>query len=325
VVVTGALGYLGRRLCSSLADKGYKVRILLSGLKEETDYFSSLGTEVLIGDVREKGMEDKLLDGASGVFNLAGIFGRLGMLESEIWEANVTIPKRLLKAATRAGVSRFLYCSSADVLGNVTRPPADEETPPAAEDLYQLTKAHGELSVLSSNGKKGLKSVVVRPTVVYGPGDPHRFRMFRSIAQGRYRMIGKGDNLIHPVYIDDLVEGMILAYRSDQSPGRVYILGGDRYLTLREWLAVIAREAQSSIPSIHYPYLPMKAVSILGEKTFWWFNLAPPKLKGRIEFFTKNRAYSIERAVTELDYRPKVDLAEGARRTLSGYRELGLL
>ena len=261
IVITGALGYLGKRLSAALVEKGYKIRVLLKGGGDGHDYFSSLNAEILIGHMGEKHIAERLMAGAFGVFNVAGIFGRFGMKENEIWDANVTVPKQLLKAAAKAGLSRFVYCSSADVLGNVTHPPADEETPTAAEDIYQFTKAHGELSALASNGKKGLKVTVVRPTVVYGPGDPYRHGMFRAIAHGQFRMIGNGDNLVHPVYIDDFVEGMILAYQSEKSPGRVYIIGGDEYLPLREWLDIIAREAYSSIPAIHYPYLPMKAFS----------------------------------------------------------------
>lgn len=325
IVITGAFGYVGKKLCTALVERGYKIRVLVKGDQDDHLFFSSLKAEIFIGHARDKYIEERLLEGASGVFNLAGIFGRLGMLENEFWDANVTVTKRLLRAAAKTNVTRFVYCSTADVMGDVLHPPADEDTPTSVKDIYQLTKAHGELSSLSANGQKGMRSTVVRPTVVYGPGDMRRLDMFRDIVRGTYRLIGDGNNWVHPVYIDDLVEGMIQAYFSEKAAGRVYILGGEKYITLREWVDLIAREAGVQPPHLTIPCGPAKLFLVVCEKVFSFFRMGQPELRHRIDFCLKNRAYRIDRAVAELGYKPKVDLAEGTRRTLAWYGERGLI
>lgn len=324
VVVTGASGFIGKHLCSALAQKGYMLRALVRE-GDDVDYLETLKAEIVTGDVRDQNMSDRLMEGAAGVFHLAGIIGRVGILDSEYWDVHVTATKRLLKAATKHGVGRFLHCSTAGIIGNVKDPPADEDTPTATNDIYRITKSHGEKAALASNGKKGLKVTVARPTTVYGPGDMRLYKFFRDIAMEKFKMIGEGKALVHPVYIDDLVEGMILAYQSEKAPGRVYILGGEKYLAIEEWAKIIAKEAGVELSPTHIPYTPMKALSAVTEKAFTMFGMEPPTFRRKVDFFINNRAYKIDRAAQELGYKPKVGLAEGARRTLAWYKERGLI
>jgi len=170
VVVTGASGFIGKRLCSALAQRGYRLRALTHSDKDD-EFFKSLGAEVYIGDIRDEELTDRLMSGAAGVFHLAGIVGRVGVLDKEYWDVHVTGTKRLLKSATKQGVARFVQCSTAGVLGDIKNPPADENTAYATDDVYQITKSHGEKAAMASNGKKGMRVTVVRPTVVYGPED----------------------------------------------------------------------------------------------------------------------------------------------------------
>ncbi len=73
------------------------------------------------------------------------------------------------------------------------------------------------------------------------------------------------------------------------------------------------------------PYYPALALDVLCEKVFTLFGMEPPLIRRHIDLFVKNHAYRIDRAKDELGYRPKVGLAEGARRTLAWYKEQGLL
>ena len=177
---------------------------------------------------------------------------------------------------------------------------------------------------LSYDGK-GLEVTVVRPPVIYGPGDMRMLKLFRYIANGKFKMIGDGKTFAHPVYIDDLVDGMILAYESDKAAGETYILGGENYVTLNEWTKIIAKEAGAEISPIHIPYRPLWLFSYLCEIVCAPFGIEPPLFRRRVDFFVKDRAFSIDRAKDELGYRPKVGLEEGAKKTLESYKDEGLL
>ena len=324
IVVTGAGGFVGRRLCQTLAKRGGKLRVLVRDDRDD-DFFKSLRAEIFTGDIRDPEVADWLMDGAVGVFHLASIVQKAGVADREFWETHVTATRRLLEAAARHRVKKFVHCSTIGVLGHIKNPPADETAPYNTEDIYQVTKAEGERVALELNGMNGLKVTVVRPAAVYGPGDKRMMKLFRLVATGRFRMIGSGETLIHPVYVDDLVDGMILARESGRSGGRVYILGGDRYVSLNEWVSIIAVEAGVAVSRMKIPYGPVRLAAGFVETALKPFGIEPPLFRRRVDFFVKNRAFSIERARSELGYEPKISLEEGARRTLSWLRERGLV
>ena len=323
VAVTGAGGFLGRRVCAALAREGYRTRALVrdgSGAVEPAGV-----SETLIGDLADKDLAPRLLEGACGVFHLAGIVGKAGVLASDYWEVHVTSTKRLLAAARKQGVRRFIHCSSASIMGSVANPPAAEDAPLGLRDIYDITKAQGEVAVLSGGGRGETSVTVIRPAVAYGPGDARRLWFFRAIASGRFWLIGDGANLIHPVFIDDLVEGMMAAFNSPHSAGKTYILGGERYLPLRDWIELIAAECGRRVTIRRAPYYPALAAASACEWLFRMTGAQPPIYRRYADFFMKSRAYSIELARRELGYQPKVGLEEGARRTLKWYMEQGLI
>jgi len=324
VVVTGASGFIGKNLLVSLAKRGYKLRVLVRDGRGD-EFFRSLKAEIFTGDLRDPEVSGWLMDGASGLINLASIVRKAGLPDSEFWEVHVHAVNRLMESAVKCGVRRVVHVSTTGVLGDIKNPPADEDTPYAASDIYQVTKAEGEIAALAYNGKANLEVAVVRPAMVYGPGDMRMLKLFRFIANGSFRMIGDGKTLAHPVYVDDLVDGIILAYESKAAPGRVYIIGGEKYVTLSEWVGVIAREAGVTLSHAAIPRWPVMMAAIMCETVCRPFKIEPPIFRRRVDFFVKNRAFSIERAKAELGYSPKVGLADGAKRTLEWYKERGLL
>jgi nucleoside-diphosphate-sugar epimerase len=324
VVVTGASGFIGKNLLSALSKRGYKLRVLARDGRDD-EFFRSLKAEIYTGDLRDPEVAGWLMDGASGLINLASIVRKAGLPDSEFWELHVHAVKRLMEASVKCGVSRVVHVSTTGVMGDIKNPPADEDSPCAGADIYQVTKAEGELAALEYNGKADLEVAVVRPAMVYGPGDMRMLKLFRFIANGKFRMIGDGKTLAHPVYIDDLVDGIILAYESKSAPGRVYIIGGEKYVTLSEWVGAIAREAGVTLSSAAIPRWPVMMAAIICEAMCRPFKIEPPIFRRRVDFFVKNRAFSIERAKAELGYTPKTGISDGAKRTLEWYRERGLI
>jgi len=324
VAVTGASGFVGQSLCKALTSRGWSVRALVRP-GSDVEGLKALGVEIIQGGLREKEAVHRMLEGVQGVFHLAGITGHLFKPEAEYWDMNVTATKELLLASQEHGVTRFIYLSTADVHGHISDPPAGEDAPLASDDIYQITKEHGEQAVLAANGKKGLGTIVIRPAKVYGPGDMRGLGLFKDIADGTFNMYGGGENFIHPIYIDDLVEGIILAYEPDKPAGRAYIMAGEEYVTLNQLARIIAAAAGIELRLRHVPGSIFQAYSSICETFCGFFGVEPPISRRYVDLFIKNHAYRIDRAKNELGYAPKVSLEQGARRTIEWYRAKGLI
>lgn len=322
ILVTGAGGFVGMRLCQALAKRGYGLRVLLrDASKEET--FKRLGAQIFRGDLRDPEVAPWAADGVDGVFHLASIVQGAELKDADFWEVNYSATGRLLSAARKSGVGKFLYCSTTGVMGHIANPPADEKAPYNTEDIYQITKAAAEQLALERDSPAGMRVTVVRPGAVYGPGDGRLLKLFRMAGGGRFPVIGDGQTQIHPVYVDDLVEGMFLAYEKPESAGQVYIICGAAPVSVIHWAEVIAQTAGAPLRTIHIPYAPVRLLAGVMEAALNPLGIRPPLFGRRVDFYVKTRAFSIEKARRELGYHPAVSLEEGAARTLAWYKEHG--
>jgi nucleoside-diphosphate-sugar epimerase len=203
------------------------------------------------------------------------------------------------------------------VHGHIATPPGDEGTPYGPGDIYQETKCEAEQLALSYRDR--LPLAVARPTAIYGPGDTRLLKLFRMVVRRRFLLLGGGENYYHMVHVHDLVRGLRLLGAHPRAVGEIFILGGDRYLKLSELAAMIASAAGVPHPSIRLPVLPFQLAGSLVEKLCVPFGIEPPIYRRRVDFYTKSRAFSIEKARRLLGYRPEVSLEDGIRETLEWY------
>jgi nucleoside-diphosphate-sugar epimerase len=159
----------------------------------------------------------------------------------------------------------------------------------------------------------------------YGPGDLRFLKLFKSIKHGRFVMIGSGRTLFHTVYIDDMVEGLLLAGRKERAIGQVFTIAGENYLPLQDLVNLIADTLGVRRPWLKIPYQPVFLLSVACDRVCRPLGIPPPIYPRRVAFFAKNRAFSIEKAKRLLGYHPTVSLPEGIRRTKDWYEQQGLL
>jgi nucleoside-diphosphate-sugar epimerase len=241
------------------------------------------------------------------------------------WDANVEGTRNVLDAALRAGVRKVVVCSTCGVHGHVKQGPADESAPIAPEDYYQYTKYEGE-RVVPQFLSQGLRSVIIRPAAIYGPGDPERFFMlFRMVNKGKFMMFGNGETHYHPVYIDNLIDAFELAAQSDKGEGETYLIADEKAQTLNDLVQAIAESLNVDLTIRHYPFWPLWVAAVACETLYKPLPMDPPLFRRRVDWFRQNRSFSIERAKKELGYRPKVGLKEGLASTAKWYKEKGLL
>jgi nucleoside-diphosphate-sugar epimerase len=191
--------------------------------------------------------------------------------------------------------------------------------------VYQATKCEGEQLALAFAARGSVPVTIARPTAIYGPGDMRLLKLFSLIARGRFVMLGSGRPFYHMVHVDDLVTGFQLLASHPAAAGEVFILGGDEYRSLNDLAALIARMVGVPAPRWHVPAWPIQWAGSVCEALCAPLKIPPPIYRRRVDFFTKSRAFSIDKARRVLGYAPRIALEQGLRETAQWYRAHGLI
>jgi nucleoside-diphosphate-sugar epimerase len=325
IALTGGSGYTGGKLLAALHARGDEVRVLARASSGAGERLRALASQVVTGDLSDEAAIAGLVDGCDAVLHVAAVYRTAGHPDSYYRDVNVLGTERLLEAAARAGVRRFVHTSTVGVHGDVKVPPADETAPFAPGDVYQRTKAEAEALALRFHRERGLAVTVVRPGAIYGPRETRLLKLFRAIARGRYAVVGSGRAFYHPVYVDDLVRGFLLALERQEAVGEAFLICGPQYVSQDELAALVAKHTGGRLLPFHVPALPLQAAGALVEAVCVPLGIDPPLHRRRVDFWTKSRAFTTEKARRLLGYEPLVSLDEGIARTVASYREAGWL
>lgn len=325
VLVTGGTGFTGKALVKRLLDEGNEVVALDYKEGHKTEQLRSWGAKVVIGSVTDKDVVKEAMAGVQAVQHLAAAFRELNVPNSYYTEVNVEGTRTVLDAAVEAGVGKLVYCSTCGVHGNVDNPPGDENGPINAADYYQQTKYDAE-PVVKEYHRNGLASTIIRPAAIYGPGDPERFYMiFKRVGSGSFPMFGSGKTLYHPLYIDNLVDALMLAMQPGVGDGEEYLIADEEYLSIEDLVTKVGQAMQVDLKIRHFPIAPLIVAGHVFEKVCKPLRIAPPIFPRRVDWFRQNRAFSIEKAKSQLGYKPAVGIDEGLKLTYEWYRDEGLL
>lgn len=322
--VTGASGFTGGNLCAALVQSGARVTALVRKTSD-TRALVRIGVKLVEGDLRDQASFEAGLSGCDTVYHVAAAFREAKIPDADYTAINVGGTRNVIEAAARRGVRRIVHCSTVGVHGDTGREPADEGTPFDPPDFYCRSKAEGELLARELFSRLGVEGVVFRPFGIYGPGDTRFLKLFRSIARGRFVLIGSGDVMYQFSFIDDLCRGILLCGTRPEAPGEVFLLGGEPPLTLAAAIEEVRRATGGRPPRLRVPMAPVMAAATLCERLCRPLGIEPPLYPRRVEFFSKHRAFDVSKAKRLLGYTPRVPLAEGFARTAAWYREQGLL
>ena len=328
ILITGGTGFIGSHLVEALVKKGYKVRCLvrnpnkLNYLRNLGVDFKDLGVDVVYGDITDRDSLLHAVKGVSTVVHLAGVLGKWGVPDKIYWDVHVRGTKLLLEACINEGVKRFIYCSSAGVLGPIKNPPANEDWPYNPSNVYEETKAVAEKLVLSYKNKMAV--TIIRPEFVYGPRDMHVLKLFDAIQKGKFFIIGNGQTLLHPTYISDVIQAFLLCLENEKSIGKIYLITGETPVKVIELSTIIAEELGVPPPIFRIPKWLAYMAASLSEMLAQMFNFEPLITRSQVKFFTENRAFDNSKAKYELNYNP-LPLRQGIRQTIRWYRQNGYL
>ena len=235
-LVTGATGFIGGRLVERLwLDCGIGSNCLIQSFSKAAR-LARLPVKLHSGNVLDRDSIRKSLEQCSMVFNCAYGNTRDPALNQRVNEEGLI---NLAEVSLEKGIKRFVHISSVAVYG--PSPPAfvDEETHVnISNDEYGKSKIITE-DICHDFLRKGLPIVIIRPTVVFGPFSPlWTVGVMRRVKAGGWSNLIGATGLCNPVYIDDVVDGLLLCVENDSAIGNTFILSGDRPVTWNDFIDV---------------------------------------------------------------------------------------
>lgn len=318
-MVTGATGFIGIRLVQKLLEQNDQVNILVRS-KHKLPEEIQRKVSVFEGDLMNLEAIENAMNNCDFVFHLAAFAGIWSKDKMLAWRTNVEGTKNILNAALKNKIKKVVYTSSA-----ATFPPSKEiepvdetsQLPDSYLTDYEITKRKAEQLCMEFT-TKGLDTVIVNPTRVFGPGPLNKSNsvtiLIKKYIKGMWRIIpGNGNQIGNYVFIDDVVNGHIGALKKGV-PGEKYILGGVN-VSYNVFFTTIGRVAKREHKLFHLPYPAMSAFSKIELFLAETFGKPPLITPPWVKRYNQNRLVSSEKAIKELAY-SVTPLSEGIEKTI---------
>jgi nucleoside-diphosphate-sugar epimerase len=309
VLVTGASGFVGRALCTRLAELGYSVR-------RAGRYPPSVQTPadtIPIGEFGPATDWSQAVEQVSVVFHLAA---RTHVMKETAQDAlaeyrrvNVNGTRTLARAAVGAGVRRLVFLSSIKTNGESTgEHPFTEESAPQPEDAYGISKWEAEQALLEVTRGTPLETVILRPPLVYGPGVKGNFlRLMHAIARGLPLPVASVANRRSLVFVDNLADALIAAGISPHAANKTYLVADGEDLSTPDLIRSIGAAMQAHRCLFRFPVpLLLAGAALLGKR-------------GEVQRLTGSLQIDSTKIRRELDWHPRFDLTQGLARTSQWY------
>ncbi len=325
LLVTGATGFIGSALTKKLIKGGNDVRVLVRNRQKLSGLNGSI-SDVVEGDITDSDAVDRATSGVENVFHIAGAFREPGLSDQQYTDVNVEGTRNVLRAAAKHGVRRVVNCSTSGIHGSINGTPANEEHKLDLNEVYERTKAEGEMEAIKFGRQHGVEVTSLRPTQVYGPGDTRLLKLFKMVNSKVTLWFGPGTARYHLLYIDDLTNAFVLAADTETAKWESFLIGGPQHPSLNELMkAVACAMGNEQQRVLRLPVSPFMLMGSVCERVCIPLGISPPIYRRRMEFFVKDKAYDISKARKFLGYEPKVEMDAGLQRTVQWYRENGMI
>ncbi|MCZ6799668.1 MAG: NAD(P)-dependent oxidoreductase [Nitrospirae bacterium] len=326
-LITGGTGFIGSRLAMKCLERGDRVVVLgqANNPAEEkrAAFVEEQGAELVLASVGDRDRLFEVCKGIDYVFHLAAAQHEANVPDQRFWDVNVEGTKNLLDASTAAGVKRFVHGSTIGVYGSAVDGELNEDSPLNPDNIYGITKLEAEKMVVSR--RETLDVVVIRISETYGPGDYRLLKLFKAIKKRAFFMIGKGNNLHHLIYVDDLIQGMFRAATEETAIGNVFVLAGMKPLTTNEMVRIIGQQLGAKLRAFRAPLLPFLLLATVMELTLRPIGIQPPLHRRRMDFFKKSFFFAQNRSQQLLGFQPQMSFEKGVSETMAWYAEMGYL
>lgn len=323
VLITGANGFVGARLCRIFLAENFHV---IAGVRKSSDLsnLNEVEVEYRYGDVTDRDSLPQMVQGADYVIHNAGIVK--AKKAEQFFEVNEIGTKNLLEAllAHNPDVKKVLYISSQAAAGpSIGNNPVTETDEPSPMTVYGKSKLAGERMVLSYKDK--LPVVAVRPPGIYGPGDKEIFSFFQTLHSRVKPYIGDISRKIQLVHVDDLCRGLFLAISKTTETGSVYFIAENRSYSMKELIGLLRMAIGRKAIPVYIPSSLFKLIAWFSETLFKIVGATPMLTVEKSKELLASWELSIDKAKRELGYESEIPFVRGAKETYNWYVKEGWL
>jgi nucleoside-diphosphate-sugar epimerase len=326
VLVTGATGFLGSHLTDALVKKGYKVKALVRKTSN-TLLLEKLGVELGYGDITDGSSLLPIFKDCEIVYHCAAKVSDWGSPQ-DFSQLNVEGTENILKASLKTGVKRLIHVSSLTVLGITKNHWKSDESHPYPDkffESYTKTKVLSEKLVRKYYENEGLPVVIIRPSIIWGPGDTIILpRLVRLLKSGKFFFIGKGNQIVCLSYVSNLVDALLLAGSKNEAIGEIYNITDDEKITFKEFIEELAKALDLDPPKRSLPFSLAYGIAYLLELWGKITRAETPPLLTRygVCLASINAVFDISKARKELGYEPRINFREGLKKTKPWLRKI---
>jgi len=301
ILITGATGFIGKQTSKRFIELGHEV--VCAG--RSLDKLDSLKTKAKISylDITDRESVNKLIFENKPDLLIHCAASVINKDLDNLRRTNVGGTRNVLDACFKNKIERVIYISSIAVLSGNKGAVLSDDLPLAANSLYGISKLEAE-KVAIDYRNKGSKIAIIRPPMVYGEGEPHLLSLIARLI--RWRMlpiIGDGNNKLHMVDIDNLVDLIMLCIENQEAYEGTYLVADKEIMKVKEFFDIIAKAQGAASPfHIHKCIIPIL------EKI--------PFFKDKLSIFTRDTICNTERAENNLGYVPRISVNDGLKRAV---------
>ena len=328
VLVTGCGGFLGREIVRQLIDRGEQVSGIARG---EYPELIAWGMEHRRGDLTDASFVERAINGMDTVVHTAAVAGVWGS-RKYFERNNVLATDHVIKACEAANVRNLVFTSSPSVTFDGEHQRGVDESEPYPKKWlchYPRTKAIAEQMVLNSHRLDGLRTVALRPHLVWGEHDPHILpRIIIRSQQGRLRVVGDGTNLVDTVHVINAAGAHLDAMDSlEKSPehagGRAYFIAQDAPVNCWDWIRDICKIGGAPEPGKAISYPMAYRIGSTLEATYKILRKRdePPMTRFVAAQLAKDHYFDISAAKERLGYRVRISMEDGLARLREAWQQ----
>ncbi|NIR51208.1 NAD-dependent epimerase/dehydratase family protein, partial [candidate division KSB1 bacterium] len=323
VFVTGGSGFVGKTLIERLLHDGFKI-VALARRSNVPSHLKDPAIELVIGDVRNETCVTEAMSGADYVVHAAAT---LRGSWDDFSSINVEGTRRMLEAAVKNKVERFVYISSAGVYAhaNLRNDAIYTEDMPYEEDahasFYTKSKIEAEKLVYQYFEEHSLPIVIFRPGAIYGPGG-YVFPATIGLGIGNNRIIAIGDRTTQlPLsYVENVVDAIVRSFRNEKAVGQCFNLTENETLSRGEYLKRLKSEANPNLKVLHFPLWFMKALRMTLKAGFGLIGRTAPLSSLNLNMYCTSITYSNRKYREDFGAESYVGFEQSIRRTVAWHR-----